>query len=419
MTSEIAIMNTGGVALAADSAVTISGVQKVYHSARKLFKLSDAHAVGIMIYGNASFLDVPWESIIEVYRKHMGDKCFDTLEAYTKSFFDFLHENDYPDLMSKSSERNFLTNGLESEVINLHKALADIKNDLFSEYGELHLQQEIQDMYMYQVGEFLQNSVNDYTEKSHIGAINEDDFNMLAEKYGLDIEKMIEKHFEPYNYIAEWVGSIKIIVINVLLKEFSSKFSGIVFTGFGEKEIYPSFFLFLVDGSINQKVKFWNTPKSKSINHDRKASIIPLAQRDMVNSFFEGIHPEMEKLVKNNLKKNAQLLQHSFNKIIDSQFAGKVDMETVKEEIKVEILHLYDDHVKTMINFKQEQFIDPMMAIVENLPKEELAEMAETLIHLTSFKNRLSTDVESVGGPVDSAVITKADGFVWVRNKTE
>ncbi|AIF45551.1 hypothetical protein [Virgibacillus sp. SK37] len=417
MTLEIAIMNTGGVALAADSAVTLSVGEKIYHSAHKLFNLSEAHSVGIMIYGNASFLEVPWETILKVYRKHIGDKCFDTLEAYTESFFDFLHDNHYPALMSEGSEHSFITNGLETEIIHLHKALADIKNDLFNEYGELYLQQEIQGMFINNAGDFLQNSIDDYSKKSHISPINEDDYNILAEKYGPKIEGMIEKHFEPHNFIHEWVDSIKTIAISVLLKDFSSKFSGIAFAGFGEKEIYPSFYLFLVDGSINRKVKFWNTPKSKSINHERKASIIPLAQRDMVNNFIEGIHPGMEKLLKNNLKRNVQSLHKSVDRMIDNNFVGKLDSDSVKEEFKEEILHLYQNHVDTMNRYKEEQFIDPMMAIVENLPKKELAEMAETLIHLTTFKKRLSTDAESVGGPIDSAVITKGDGFVWVRNK--
>jgi len=69
MTAEIGILNTTGVALAADSAVTI-GSSKVFNSADKLFSLSKHHPVGIMIYGNASFMGVPWETIIKIYRRN-------------------------------------------------------------------------------------------------------------------------------------------------------------------------------------------------------------------------------------------------------------------------------------------------------------------------------------------------------------
>lgn len=62
MTAEIGILNRQGVALAADSAVTLglNGKQKVLNSANKLFNLIKGHPVGLMVYGNGNFLGIPW-----------------------------------------------------------------------------------------------------------------------------------------------------------------------------------------------------------------------------------------------------------------------------------------------------------------------------------------------------------------------
>jgi hypothetical protein len=62
MTAEVAILNTHGIALAADSAVTISvgDEKKVYNTANKLFALSKYHPVGIMIYNNATYMGIDW-----------------------------------------------------------------------------------------------------------------------------------------------------------------------------------------------------------------------------------------------------------------------------------------------------------------------------------------------------------------------
>jgi hypothetical protein len=49
MTAEIAILNSYGIALAADSAVTIAN-KKVYNGADKLFALSKYQPVAIMVY---------------------------------------------------------------------------------------------------------------------------------------------------------------------------------------------------------------------------------------------------------------------------------------------------------------------------------------------------------------------------------
>jgi hypothetical protein len=57
------------------------------------------------------------------------------------------------------------------------------------------------------------------------------------------------------------------------------------------------------------------------------------------------------------------------------------------------------------------------MDMVQILPKDELALMAESLVNLDKFKRRVSSQSETVGGPIDVALITKGDGFVWVRRK--
>ena len=51
------------------------------------------------------------------------------------------------------------------------------------------------------------------------------------------------------------------------------------------------------------------------------------------------------------------------------------------------------------------------------LNKEDLADMAESLVRMTCLKRHVTTDDETVGGPVDVAVITKGDGFIWIKRK--
>ncbi|MFP4216730.1 MAG: hypothetical protein ACLFVH_12430, partial [Phycisphaerae bacterium] len=100
MTTEIAIMNKSAVALAADSAVTIrvTGLHgqnhKVLFTANKLFSLSKYAPIGLMVYGNASMLGIPWETIVKMYRERLGDHHFKTLAEHSEDFFDFLDDFD-------------------------------------------------------------------------------------------------------------------------------------------------------------------------------------------------------------------------------------------------------------------------------------------------------------------------------------
>lgn len=51
------------------------------------------------------------------------------------------------------------------------------------------------------------------------------------------------------------------------------------------------------------------------------------------------------------------------------------------------------------------------------MPKEEVANMSESLINITSLKRKASSDIETVGREIDVALITKGDGFIWIKRK--
>lgn len=88
MTAEIGILNRRGVALAADSAVTI-GQRMTLNNATKVFTLDSSHYIGIMTYGNAEFMEIPWEVIIKSYRENLANNTFNTIEEYANSIIDY------------------------------------------------------------------------------------------------------------------------------------------------------------------------------------------------------------------------------------------------------------------------------------------------------------------------------------------
>ena len=95
MTAEIAILNKGAIALAADSTVTVSRKSKrarrakTYNTVNKLFTLSKYHPIGVMIYGNDTLMGVPWETVIKQFR-HLRKQEFGTVEEYGTSLISYL-----------------------------------------------------------------------------------------------------------------------------------------------------------------------------------------------------------------------------------------------------------------------------------------------------------------------------------------
>jgi hypothetical protein len=90
---------------------------------------------------------------------------------------------------------------------------------------------------------------------------------------------------------------------------------------------------------------------------------------------------------------------------------------SLKDNLKKIRDELFKKFFENLTNYRRKNYIDPVISAVGVLPKEELADMAYSLVNLTSFKRKVSMDAETVGGPIDVAVISKKDGFIWIKRK--
>ena len=118
---------------------------------------------------------------------------------------------------------------------------------------------------------------------------------------------------------------------------------------------------------------------------------------------------------------------HTFMKGMDPDLFHKIDeqlgnfilslSDIMGESYKSKLIKAKEDFVRYLDNIQQESYINPIMQSVRSLQKTDLANMAETLVNLTAFKRHVSKDTETVGGPTDVALITKGDGFVWIKRK--
>lgn len=190
--------------------------------------------------------------------------------------------------------------------------------------------------------------------------------------------------------------------------------SGIVIAGFGEKAYTPGLVEITIDGMIEGRLKY-SLREAQRIDDNTISSVIPFAQREMVHTFMEGIDPKLQDTIYSSTR---------------SLFSGvtKIIMDRVKEsdakfgsllekEVNLAIKDLLQDLFKTWNNERRKLHWGPITHIVSSLPKDELAAMAESLVNLTKFRRRVTPEKETVGGPIDVAVITKGDGFVWVKRK--
>lgn len=406
MTAEIVIMNKMGVAMAADSAVTVAG-KKVYNSANKLFMLSKYHPVGIMIYGNAEFMGFPWEVLIKLYREELGNREFETVADYANSFLEFLASTNH---ISEQDEISYVAQvafPIYAEVINRVRnsidALLQQKTTVDDKDTLTIIDREISKMLV----EITQRDF-DFEMAPKIEA-------QLAKKFAPILIKRLAAAFDKLPLTAAQQKKLgKIGAMAITRKVFNHE-SGIVLAGFGRTEVFPSMLSCAIKCRASGRVIRSNTETaqiSSSIADGSTAVIKPFAQGEMVHAFMGGVDPSLSKLSFDYLEKvfrefPIKLLEHF-----------KLPNEASLRPILVQAGHeVFKNYMSALRDYQRENHINPVLSAVASLPKDELAAMAESLINLTSFKRKVTIETETVGGAIDVAVISKGDGFIWIKRK--
>ncbi|NLJ39445.1 MAG: hypothetical protein GX432_11880 [Candidatus Atribacteria bacterium] len=411
MTAEIIIMNKLAIAIAADSAVTYRETkgnlhrQKIYQTANKLFMLSKYQPVGIMVYGASEINGIPWEVVIKVFRNQLGNVSYGSLNEYFLSFSEFLRG-----YFSEEDQVQAIKNRLYpfyhffiKEPID--KTVTEASNDPQTNPCD------IQDA----VKRLIDKKYDDFNKLDFIDGTTVDYLETFEKKHSTLVESIVNTTLANISLDGESLQKIKEMAGLFFTKNFfPNNTSGIVIAGYGESEHFPSFLNIAIDCVVDcaLKCRIKNTYK---VTNEQESIIQPFAIEDMVVTFIEGINPEYEKfLIDFVLQFSEGLPSTLLNKITGISDTDKQELQkNLIEESKI----IRDDFLRELGKYKQEAHIDPILSAVNILPKDELADMAEMLVTLTSVKRRVSMEDEIVGGPIDVAVISKSDGFVWIKRK--
>lgn len=253
-------------------------------------------------------------------------------------------------------------------------------------------------------------------QKEYCTELNDYTFEMFEEYSNQMFDRINQFRFSQNGIVisADLLQKIKQTVYAVMrAKEDLSGFTGLIFTGFGEDEIYPQLIPVNISMVVDNRLRYYvDENNGASISNTNDGAICPFAQTDVIHTILSGIDPSLDNIYLSNFaalfeKYNKAILDNigDTNQLLLQQIRN-LNIESIKQEFS---------YMNQQI--KRENYIQPLMNAISNLAKEYLAEMAESLIYLTYLKRRITFAEESVGGPVDVAIISKGDGFVWIKRK--
>ena len=400
MTAIVGFMNKRGIAMAADSAVTLGNTHKVMNSGNKIFTLSKYAPIGVATYGNESFMETPWELAIKMYRKQLGRKKYGALNEYIESFIKYLHDQDF--FMTEEHKKIELRN----KAIWFYNASVQNsrKRDGYTPSAEVDsLVQELQECKQKNergipIPEMVGYSYDNF--KTYFNDIFQANLKSFPHLLSEDSKELFLQSFYQY----------------LLVHVKHGHDTGLVFFGYGEKEIYPSMVNIEVIDGFDGRLRYMRLENNSDtiIETENKACVIPFAQIDVAQTIIRGINPSFLDILGNSMVTILNQYRDIILKQIPNNSQNKGMIDFINSLNHNAFASMF---VQMATNEFRSNYTDVLIATLANLSKEDMANLAESLVELTSLVRRMSPSEETVGGPVDVAVVSKGDGFIWMKRK--
>jgi hypothetical protein len=403
MTAEIAILNKSAVALASDSAVTISDGSreaKIYFTADKLFELSRQNPIAVMIYNGMQFMQAPFDMLIDQYRQECP--TFDHVHDAAQHFLQYLADWSLsaPPEVSRQATDAVLRPIAERIVDRISRRISAAVRQQGSDKMDLG---SIVD----EVFSTFEKIYRDAPRANFLGPVPR------LTKGRLGVLKEIVRELGPDGGADHdrFVDILRAAAVKVPLSDGKT---GIVVAGFGAKEIFPTLVSYEIDGPLFGSVRYIQTNFVDIDRRQDKARVLPFAQKEMVERFLYGVDADIERKLSQFARRNVQEIRNEVLQYLDMSPEDKSVLIEKMQAAEAAFMTGLKDVGFDQIRSESRIAIE---AMVEFMPKPELATMAEALVNLTSIKRRVSRGMETVGGPIDVAVVSKSEGFVWVKRK--
>lgn len=369
MTSQVALMNLYGVALASDTLasrrvedglITSEGNNKIWSI--------DGHQVQVLHYGNTILGGVPHKIQFEAWVRTLT-KQLPNIPAYVTSYKSYcqgqksIHSRQAEGYALKQVFRdalNRLNNRVEPDIANLDTELTDFNN-------------------FYKNSKKFQGATREWLDAS-------------IAKFKIDLNEIIDECFE-LQVPTKTRTILKRAMKNFALAAWDIRSdTNLVFIGFGSKDEFAGSQRLRIRGIFNQKLLAITEEALYVSPDDIDSRVIYAAQADAMKAFLQGYHPRFGDRIE-------PIINHHIQEFLTQQ---KLDPN--------QSLAIADRITLDLADFSQTAFINPAFNAIMNMSPEQLAQTAKGLVLMQAAAAGIGNQTPTVGGPVEVSMIRKNGG---------
>ncbi len=342
MTCEVAVMNKRGIALAADSAVTLSdgngGRKKVYYTAEKLFSLSPKLPVAIMTYGPADIMGVPGETVVKVYAQKLDGRRIDTLAEYAQDFLTFIEGADW--LFPVKTQ----THWLQSLIYNVWKGLyKDALDTALAKAVKTSRKDALK-----KLAAIIEEDHKDWARYSDLACATPDYGQRVRDAFAEALDEVESDLFEGPPLTPALKEALRKTVEFAYQKDWfhPRDCSHVVVAGMGEAEPFPVLLEYDIGTLAAGTLRYKKTDETR-VGDDSDGTVAPFGQDAIIHSITQGIHPRVyEQFV----KAAVCLPPHDTDDKEESEHAQQQEEEALSTLVRNEVLRPYAEPLLSAVS---------------------------------------------------------------------
>ena len=371
MTSQVAIMNLYGVAIASDSLASRRAEDGFITTDgnKKIWSIGPEHKVVALHYGSTVIGSMPHQIHFEAWARTLT-KPLPNVPAYVKSYQAYCAS-------SKSIHGRKTEDDISFTIF--HDALTRLRNNLTAD-------PEAEPEKFHQTATEFKAF---YTKAKKFAGTSDEWLEETIKKQKIDLNKLINNYFE-FKFAAKTRTAIKQGMKQFYLAALGIKSdTNLMFVGFGAKDDFAGAQRLFMRGITNGKLLSF-TDEPVYVSPDGIDSrILYAAQFDAMKMFVQGIHPQM------------------FDTL--STIAHNVLQEHLPEDTQPDKVHeISSKIVEGLQQHSDEQYVQPAFNAILNMNTDQLAASARGLVLLQTAAASIGTSSPTVGGQVEVVTLQKA-----------
>jgi hypothetical protein len=387
MTSQIAIFNPLGVAVASDTVTTVISDKgtKTTNNAEKMWPLVGGHLVVVIVSGSVAANGIHSRLLVSEWNRTL-EGPLPTLSSYAESFIKWLSDDSR--LIPEESEKGEIHFYLNDHYYEIRRrVLADAEElqsdeDIFASF-ETHVRSAVEHLQALPLYEGMSDDLD----------------SQLLTELDIDLDDKLNyifKGFPGLDALRQQLKDSAPLVISRSQPMPSD--TDLAFIGFGADEYFATTVGVKCRGRYGKKARVALSEPFGIEAGETSGSIKSFAQDSAIFGFLRGAQ--------------YGVLNTAYEYVWDLIVAENEDntefgLAKARETI---------DGMRARVdNHMSEMYVSPMLDAIGSLSLKDVAELGEALVGIQAMRAVASPEPASVGGFIESLIIDRADGIRWVK----